>query len=178
MAEHYANQQNRGLEVKLNLTRRLSSASMLPILKFYPDLATSRPIQGPQVGSRYMEGNILVHFGTNMLNEGSSQTTVHERQWVARAAETSRKAHVETAVSSPYRGFCNQTGEKSVNQIQGLTSQVLILALTNREVNDFCCQPERLLVAITRATKVTRRSNNYCTTWKIATSVVFKPKQE
>ena len=103
-----------GGQVKLNLTHRLSLASFLPILKFYPGLATNRPIQGLLVGSRYMEGNILVPFGTDMVNEGSSQSTVYERQWVARAAETVRKAHVETTVSSPYRGFCNRTGEKSL----------------------------------------------------------------
>ena len=154
VAERCTNQQLWG-QVNLNLTRRLSLASMLPILKFYPDLASSRPVQGLRVGNRYMEGTILVPFETDTVNEGSSQTTVYERRWVTRAAEALRKAHVETIVSSPYRGFCDQTGEKSVNQIQGLTTQVLILALTNREVNEFCCQPERLLVAITRATKVT-----------------------
>ena len=154
VAERCANQQHWG-QVKLNLTRRLSLASMLPILKFYPDLTSSRPVQGLRVGNRYMEGTILVPFETDTVNEGSSQTTVYERRWVARAAKALRGAHVETIVSSPYRGFCDQAGEKSVNQIQGLTTQVLILALTNREVNEFCCQPERLLVAITRATKIT-----------------------
>jgi RecA/RadA recombinase len=154
VAEQCADQPNWG-QIKLNLTHRLSLASILPILRFYPNLTPSKPIQGLLVGNRYLEGVILIPFETDTVNESNSRTTVYERRWVTRAAEALRRAQMKTIVSSPYRGFCDQTAEKSVNQIQGLTTQVLILALTNREVNDFCCQPERLLVAITRATKVT-----------------------
>ena len=154
VAKHCTNNPEWG-EIRLNLTHRLSLASILPILKFYPDLTASRPIQGIRVGGRYLEGTVLVPFETDTVNEGSSQTTVYEKRWVLKAAEAFKKAKIGTIVTSPYRGFCDQTGGKSVNQIQGLTTSVLILALTNREVNEFCCQPERLLVAVTRATKTT-----------------------
>ena len=142
-------------QVRLNVTHRLSSASITPVSRFYPYLKASNPMQGVKVGDQYLQGTILVPFETDSVLADTSKTTVFERRWVTQMQKAFKRQGIETLVTSPYRGCCDEMGGLTVNQIQGLTTEVLMLALTDREVNGFCCEPERLLVAITRATKLT-----------------------
>ena len=155
-------QETRATLIELPFTYRLSHESIGPVRRFYPKLVSKQPEQGVMAGKAKLRGCILVNFRSDTTQVGESRRAPQERALAQRIAALFIHHGISVIVASPYAAQLPEPeagGDairvQTINAIQGLESEITIISLTNRAVNEFVARPERLVVAVTRATKLT-----------------------
>ena len=155
-------QETQAITIELQFTYRLSHESIGPVRRFYPKLVSKQPEQGVIAGNVRLRGCILVNFRSDTTQVGESRRAPQERALAQRIASNFILHGISIIVASPYAAQLPEPGAggdairvQTINAIQGLESEIAIISLTNRAVNEFVTRPERLVVAVTRATKLT-----------------------
>jgi hypothetical protein len=147
---------------ELNRTYRLSNSSLLPLTRFYPSLTAVNPNQGIRCGELILKGCVLVNFRSDAEKCDTSVRATQEFRYIQQLARQLQSNRIDVLLASPYTAQAalpsadsEETRVHTINAIQGLECEVTIISLTNRAMTEFQLQPERLIVAISRATKAT-----------------------
>lgn len=158
----WVQQETQVTTIELPFTYRLSQESIGPVRRFYPKLVSKQPHQGVIAGKLKLRGCILVNFRSDTVQIDTSRRAPYERALAQRLAAAFIGQQISVIVTSPYSAQIPEPeadGDairiQTINAIQGLETDVTIVTLTNRAVNEFVTRPERLVVAVTRARKLT-----------------------
>ena len=161
LADRLTNEQ-RTQKIVLNRTYRLSTASLTPLSRFYPGIKSLAPDQGLRTKGRDIRGCHLVNFRSGTRRSDRSHNVLHEQAYVLHLAAILQRASITTLVASPYSAQTLQPGNEkgpariqTIYAIRGLECEVTLISMTHQAMTQFQLQPERLIVAISRASKAT-----------------------
>ena len=139
------------ITIKLTTTYRLNQATVLFLKQVYPNLKAKFPKQYIEINGVQITGILGLPFNSVTKTKGTSQFAVNEAELGWRIKDAiNKKIQAEIIICSPYTAMKNEE-TTTMNSIQGMTCDILILELTNSRITEFILNDNRLTVAMSRS---------------------------